>query len=107
MFRKRVGEALIERDGLDEQFPEWGVGSSAGRELRLEELEMERRVSEYIRELPFLWVKFNDEPGPQSDRAYIECNAIALVSNFEKEPIDPRREDWLGHGDRAVRALEH
>jgi len=97
VFRKRVGEAIIERDGLDEQFPEWGVGSSAGRELRMEELEMERRVSEYIRELPFLWVKVNDEPGPQSDRAYIERNAIALVSNFEKEPIDPRREDWLGH----------
>jgi len=52
-------------------------------------------VSEYIRELPFLWVNVDDEPGPESDRAYIERNAIALVSNFESEPIDrgssPRR----------------
>jgi hypothetical protein len=97
VFRKRVGEALIERDGLEEQYPEWGVGSSAGREMRLDELEMERRVSEYIRELPFLWVDVDDEPGPDSDRAYIERNAIALVSNFGKESIDPRDEGWLGH----------
>jgi hypothetical protein len=38
-----------------------------------------------------------DEPGPESDRAYIERNAIALVSNFGKESIDPRDEGWLGH----------
>jgi hypothetical protein len=97
VFRKRIGEALIGRDSLEEQYPEWGVGSSAGRELRLDELEMERRVSEHIRELPFLWVDVADEPGPESDRAYIERNAIALVSNFGKESIDPRDEGWLGH----------
>jgi len=97
VFRKRVGEAIIERDELQEEYPEWGLGSSAGRELRLEELEMERRVSDYIRELPFLWVKIDDEPGPESDRAYIEQNAIALVSNSGGESIDPRDDDWLGH----------
>lgn len=96
VFRKRVGEALIERDSLEEQYPEWGVGSSAGRELRLEELEMEQRVSDYIRDLPFLWVDIDDEPSPESDRAYIERNAIALVSNLGKEAIDPRNKEWLG-----------
>ena len=96
VFRKRVGEAIIERDDLWDEYPEWGDGSSAARELRLEELDMERRVSEYIRQLPFLWVDVDDDPGPESDRAFIERNAIALVSNFGKEPIDPRNEDWLG-----------
>jgi hypothetical protein len=97
VFRKRVGEAIIERDNLREEYPEWGVGSSAARELRMEELDLERRVSEYIRELPFLWVDVDDEPSPESDRAYIERNMIALVSNIDTESIDPRREDWLGH----------
>lgn len=55
VFRKRVGEAIINRDGCQEEYPEWGDGSSAARELRLEELEMERQVSESIRNLPFLW----------------------------------------------------
>jgi hypothetical protein len=59
------------------------------------ELELERRVSDYLRDLPFLWVEVDDEPGPESDRAYLERNAIGLLSNHEREPIDPR-DDWLG-----------
>jgi hypothetical protein len=57
---------------------------------------MERRVSEYLRNLPFLWVGIGDEPGPGSDRAYIARNAIALTGNFEKPTIDPRADTWLG-----------
>jgi hypothetical protein len=33
-----------------------------------EELEMERRVSDYLRQLPFLWIDVPDKPGPGSDR---------------------------------------
>lgn len=97
VFRKRVGEAIIERDNLHAEYPEWGGRASAARELRMEELDLERRVSKYIRELPFLWVDVDDKPSPESDRAYIERNMIALVSNIDTESIDPRREDWLGH----------
>lgn len=100
VFRKRVGEALIERDGLHDAYSDWGVGSSAGREQRLAELELERQVSDYIRDLPFLWVDVDDEPGPDSARAYLERNAIALLSNYEREPIDSR-EDWLGQYSRS------
>lgn len=96
VFRKRVGEAMIERDGLHDEYPHWGEGSSAGRDRRLAELSHERRVSEYIRDLPFLWIDVDDEPGPESDRAFIERNAIALVSNYQDEPLDPRGDDWLG-----------
>jgi hypothetical protein len=59
-------------------------------------LEHERRVSQYIRDLPFLWIDVDDEPGPESDRAYIERNALALVSNYRKDSLDPRSDDWLG-----------
>lgn len=96
VFRKRVGEAMIERDGIHDEYPHWGDGSCAGRERRLSELEHERRVSKYIRDLPFLWIDVDDEPSPESDRAYIERNAIALVSNYRKNSLDPRGDDWLG-----------
>jgi len=102
VFRKRVGEALIERHGLHDQFPAWGKGSSAGRERRLNELELERRVSDYIRDLPFLWANVADQPGPESDRAYIERNAIALVSNYRKDALDPRPDEWLGTDSRSA-----
>lgn len=105
VFRRRVGEAIIERDGLHEEYSEWGSGSSAGQKQRLSELELERRVSEYIRDLPFLWVKVDDEPGPDSDRAYLEQNAIALLSNYERKPIDPR-ENWLGQYSRSEKIRE-
>lgn len=97
VFRKRVGEAMIERYQLHETYSHWDEGTSAGRERRLDELELEQRVSDYIRDLPFLWLKVNDEPGPESDRAYLERNTIALVSNFRNDLIDRRDGDWLGH----------
>jgi hypothetical protein len=53
-------------------------------------------VSKYLRDLPFLWVKIDDNPGPESDRAYVERNTIALVSNFRKDSLDIRDDDWLG-----------
>lgn len=96
VFRKRVGESLLERHGLHDEYPHWGEGSSADRDRRLSEHDHEQRVSDYIRDLPFLWIDVDDEPGPNSDRAYIERNAIALVSNFQKESLDSRRDDWLG-----------
>jgi hypothetical protein len=101
VFRKRVGEALIEKEGLHDEYPEWGDGSSAKRELRLEELEMERRVSEYIRDLPFLWIDVDDEPSADSDRAYIERNMIGLLSNYQRNAIDPRSDRWLGKHSRS------
>jgi hypothetical protein len=106
VFRKRVGEAMVKRHDLHDDYPEWGDGSSAGRDIRLEELEMERRVSDYLRELPFLWVDVDDEPGPRSDRAYLERNAIALVSNYRKAPIDPRSNRWLGTNSPSQKIRE-
>ena len=43
VFRKRVGEAFVERDDRHDEYPHWGEGPSAKRERRLDELEMERR----------------------------------------------------------------
>ncbi|UPV74304.1 hypothetical protein M0R89_17425 [Halorussus limi] len=97
VFRLRVGEALIDREGLADEYPYWGEGSSAPKDgLRDEEYDMEKRVSFYVRGMPLLWVDVDDEPGPDSDRAYIERNAIALLSNYRRESLDPRDTRWLG-----------
>ncbi|KTG09423.1 hypothetical protein AUR64_16735 [Haloprofundus marisrubri] len=106
VFRKRVGEALVDRDGLRETYPQWGVGSTAKRELRLDELDMERRVSNYLRDLPFLWVAVDDEPSAESQRAYIERNVIALLSNYQHDPVDPRSGEWLGTASRSKKIRE-
>jgi hypothetical protein len=95
IFRLLVGTSLIERDGL--LFPTWDKGSSAPSETRAGEVALELEVTRVIGAMPFLWLAIEDEPGPGSLRAYIERNSIALLSNFERSPLDPPSPGWLGH----------
>lgn len=110
VYRKRVGESIIAKHDLHDDYPDWDKRwSSITRtraEVRDEEYILERRVSAYIRDQPFLWVNIDDEPSPESNRAYIERNTIALLSNFESPPIDPRREDWLGGYSKSQEICE-
>ena len=57
---------------------------------------MEQAVSRAIGAMPLLWLSVDDEPGPESRRGFIERNAIALLSNFGKQPLDPPSRVWLG-----------
>lgn len=93
IFRKIVGAALIQKEGLE--YPTWGKGDSAPREIRKREQPLERKVSAMIGDMPFLWLAVEDEPGPDSRRGYIERNAIALLSNFGKHPIASPSPSWL------------
>lgn len=105
VYRKRVGEAIIEKHDLHDDYSDWNKRwSSIDRdrsEVRDEEYILERRVSAYIREQPFLWVDVDDKPSADSDRAYLERNAIALFSNFDDQTIDPRSDGWLGAYSRS------
>ena len=96
IFRLIVGAALIEKDGLN--YPTWGKGDTAPPEIRKLEQPLERMVSTVIGDMPFLWLAVEDEAGPDSLRGYIERNAIALLSNYGRHPIDqPSSTSWLGH----------
>jgi len=105
VYRQRVGEAIIEKYGLHDDYPDWGERwSGIDRDravVRDEEYLLERRVSAYIREQPFLPVALDDEPGPDSDRTFVERNVIALLSNRDTDPVDPRPNDWLGRHSRS------
>jgi hypothetical protein len=114
IFRLLVGEAFLKRDGVG--VGTWGVGSSQSEGarrcglpvpvLQASELPIERDVTRIIGAMPFVWVEVGDAPGPDSRRARIERNAIALLSNFGKESIDPPPASWLGlySGRNRVRA---
>jgi hypothetical protein len=99
VFRHHVGTALIRRDRWpDDVAGQWATGSSAPSTVRQQEYPLEQVVSRHIRQMPFLWVDIDDEPGPNSLRGYIERNAIALLSNYNLRdaPIDPPSATWLG-----------
>jgi hypothetical protein len=95
IFRLIIGTAILARNGHD--LPSWGSGNNAPAAVRAAEHALECEVSEVICAMPFLWLAIDDEPGAESLRGYIERNSIALLSNFEKEPLDPPRSGWLGH----------
>ncbi len=95
IFRLIVGTALIERHGLS--FETWDnrrIGAS--REIRQGELPLEQQVSATIGSMPFLWLPVDDLPGPESERGVIERGAIALLSNWKQDGIDPPSRSWLG-----------
>ena len=95
IFRLIVGTALISRDGLE--CPTWDDRrQKVPRDVRAREHRMEQAVSTVIGEMPFLWLAVGDEPGPASLRGCIERNAIALLSNHGKRPVDPPSRSWLG-----------
>ena len=93
VFRRHVGAALLARDGGD--LPTWGVRSSASSSIRSSEALHEQQVSAYLGAMSVLWIDVPDEPGPRSARAFVERNAIALLSNH-LDPVDRASPIWLG-----------
>jgi hypothetical protein len=99
IFRLLVGSSLIRQQAYGH--PTWGDKNTAARDIRASELPLEREVSNVLGNMPFLWLAIDDEAGPESLRGYIERNAIALLSNYKKDPLDPASGAWLGrHCDR-------
>lgn len=97
IFRKRVGEALWKVKHYPNDLTcTWGIRSSASKSVRLAEAPLEREVSAYIGQMPFLWINVPDDPSRNSDRACLELNCIALLSNFERPSIDSPSPNWLG-----------
>jgi len=95
IFRLLVGDAMI-NSGLISRIDSWGHGSNAPKAVRESERPSEVQVSLYIGAMPFLYVPILDDPGPDSQRAYIERNAIALLSGYSSTATDPPSANWLG-----------
>jgi hypothetical protein len=94
IFRLIIGSSLIAQSGHNHA--SWGKGNTAAAEVKKGEEALEREVSTIIGKMPFLWLGIDDEAGPHSLRGYIERNAIALLSNYGKQCLDPASGAWLG-----------
>jgi hypothetical protein len=94
VFRQLVGAALIAQNGRT--FPTWGDRKKSRDEVRDIEHAIECEVSACIGRMPFLWLAINDAPNKNSLRSFIERNAIALLSNAHRAPLDPASPAWLG-----------
>jgi hypothetical protein len=102
IFRLHVGAAIIRKSPEAWQIPSWGVGQAAGREIQERETRLEREVSETLGRMRVLWLNVPDDPGPQSDRSYLERNSIGLLSRTAVLRGGPSS-TWLGNWSRQFR----
>jgi hypothetical protein len=115
IFRLLVGAAIKAQDNTTEPVT-WGVASDPGaaakklgtdrQAVKAGEVDLERRVSIHIGAMPFLWVAAEDVPGRDSARGFIERNAIALLSDLGKTPLDESSPGWLGRYSDRLRVRE-
>lgn len=96
VFRLLVGTALMGRDsGCSAET--WGGPRTNSEILSVAERELEILVSRVIGAMPVLWLRVDDAAGDrESCRGYIERSAIALLSNYGREALDPPSQGWLG-----------
>jgi 5'-3' exonuclease len=95
VLRLHVGAAMMSRSGRGGDYPRWGLDQTATSAVRSSEADLEREVSRYIGGMEVLFLSVDDEPGPHSDRAYIERNLLALLGTIGAQ-IDPPSLAWLG-----------
>ena len=90
VFRKWIGNALC-RQNYDDNAPPW---PGLRRELSHDqEMEVEGWINDHMWPMTLLFLPVRG----RRLRAYIESNAIALLSEFgEENPVDPPSEEWLG-----------
>lgn len=84
------------RRGQAPQVSTWGQGSTAPREIRDQERDVEAAVSRYLGRMQVLWIAVEDASGPTSHRGVLERNMIALLSTIGRQ-VDPPSAHWLGH----------
>ncbi len=112
IFRLLIGQALQTRGDVV-HCVSWGMKGDAAKAsvalnisrdtLAAAEAPVERAVTIWLANMPFLWLDIDDEPGPDSVRGVLERNAIALLSNHERPVVDSPSPGWLGHSsDRPL-----
>ena len=105
VFRLHVGTALLGADPAL-RCASWTEERLTAATALTAERELEAAVSQTIRQMRVLWIAVDDEPGPRSERATIESNAVALLSNWRKPGLDPPSAHWLGHRCRNERVQQ-
>jgi hypothetical protein len=101
IFRLHVRAALKRQLPKMWDAPNWGVGQMAGAEVQQSERPLELQVSQTLGQMKLLWLNVPDDPGPYSDRSYLERNSIGLLSRVAILQ-DGQSSTWLGRWSKQI-----
>lgn len=93
VFRLHTGRSMINAKVVGD-VSSWGT-ARVEKSTLLAEREVEQAVSKYLSNLFVLLISIPGESEKINDRAYVEQNLIALLSNGCR-PLDPPSSSWLG-----------
>lgn len=100
IFRSHLGAALIRAGFVSGDLTTWLDQSLPLGAVRDAEAPIEMEVSRYIATMGIAFLPVDDDPGPRSDRAYLERNSIGLLATTGRRS-DPPSSTWIGlHSDR-------
>ena len=94
-LRKMVGEAIMAKKP-EMAVDSWGHGAKGPARSNRSEAMVKRLVSRRIGAMSVVCLPVEDAPGPDSLRAFIARNAIALLSGVVEAASDPPSPNWLG-----------
>jgi hypothetical protein len=95
VFRRHLGTALLSAQD-DELLAAW-TAKRPTPERRVDELRVEREVSERVRRMQVLVLPVGTRPDGTSDRGRLESSAIAVLARHD----EPASAGWLGRFARA------
>ncbi len=104
ILRQHVGDAVMAKSNGKITCPTWG-SAQCPSSLPDSEMDLERLVSDYVGEMDVLWLSVLDAPSSCSDRAFIERNAISLLTE-RMYPLDTASKDWLGNWSPNQKIVE-
>ena len=94
--RELIGLSFINKKYSGE-YNEWGNrNKKSNKTILIQEKNLEKEVSDYILNMPFVVLKVEGDSSKDNLRAYIESNSIKLLSNYRKTPVDPPSKNLLG-----------
>lgn len=95
IFRLHVGNAILQRENLFHEFPQWGLGQNASKGVRDSEQNLEQLVSTYLSKLEVAIIKAEDKASKNSVRAKVETQLISLFTE-DFGSVDRASPNWLG-----------
>jgi hypothetical protein len=93
IFRLHTGRSFINAN-LAPEISSWG-SITGDKAVLSTERSLEQEVSKYLSNLYVVLIDIPGVSDKNNDRAYVEQNLIALLSN-KCRPLDPPSSEWLG-----------